>query len=120
MRGTIVIIDPAEDAPCAVALDRPVTLEELKGAVGGGWLEAVPGFTTLPWGGIVMDCVAFCDEEGKLKNLPHNQVATDLWEQSLRRKGVNLYAPHPFRAEPDYLVGPIAVVFGDREFMEKL
>jgi hypothetical protein len=120
MRGTIVIIDPGLDGPRAMTLDQPATLDELKEAIGGGRLETVPGFTTLPWGGIVMDCVAFCDEDGKLKNLPHNQIATDLWEQSLRRRGASLTTPHPFRAEPDYLVGPIAVVFGDREFMETL
>jgi hypothetical protein len=119
MRGTIIIIDPTLDGPRAITLDHAATLDELKEVIGGGWLEAVPGFTTLPWAGIVMDCVAFCDEEGKLKNLPHNQIATDLWEQSLRRKGATL-ADHPLRQHADYLVGTIAVVFGDREFMEEL
>jgi hypothetical protein len=115
MRGTMIIIDPAQEQPRAIPFDREPTLEQLKAGIGGGYLELVPGFTTIPWGGIVMDCRAFCDEDGKRKDLPHNQVATDLWQQALQRQGRSLGRP-----PMDVLVGPIAVVFGDREFMAAL
>lgn len=49
--------------------------------------------------------VAFCNEEGKLENLPHNIPAQRIWG----------YSP-----EIDYLVGNIVEVTGDREFMRQL
>lgn len=43
----------------------------------------------------------------------YNPEATFRWEQAMRRAtGCG--------CQPDYLVGAIAVVFGDREFMEAL
>lgn len=57
----------------------------------GGWIEFIP---------FGKDAVAYCNEEGKIKNLPRNPLATRL---ALQRK-VGL---HQF----DYLVGTI-VIFG--------
>jgi hypothetical protein len=67
-----------------------------------------------------MNCVAFCDEDGKRKGMPQNQIATAFWEHSLKRKGRSLSAMPSFTGGPDFLVGPIAVLFGDREFMGSL
>ena len=58
-------------------------------------------------------CVAFCDENGKLTGLPMNMPATKLWDNAMR-KAVGC------GASPDFLVGDIAVVFGDEAFMEAL
>jgi hypothetical protein len=120
MKGTMLIMRPSEPRPETKLYDRPPTLDELKTAIGGGWLELVPSFTTI---GIavapeydratVMDCVAFCDEEGKLKHLPLNDDATSAWEQSVRR-----ITGHP--GIDDQLVGTVIVLFGDHEFMESL
>jgi hypothetical protein len=49
--------------------------ESIKTAIGGGYLEAVP---------MGNDHSAYIDEEGKLKNLPINPVATFLWYKRLR------------------------------------
>lgn len=47
-------------------------LASFRGLLDGGWLEGVgPGAGELNW-------FAYCDEEGKLKNLPVNAVATAL------------------------------------------
>lgn len=112
MRGTMITFEPGKP-PTAIPFDRAIKLEELKAGIGGGYLEVVPGFTDIAWAGVVMNCIAFCDEDGKRKELPTNDLATSLWELSLRRKGSALMGR-------DYLVGQIAVVFGDREFVESL
>jgi hypothetical protein len=114
MKGTMVIIHSWEnDVPSVREFARPIELEELKAGIGGGYLERVPGFTSIGFAGVVMDCVAFCDEDGKRKELPINHIATDFWQVALERKGVRL-------AFPDQLCGDIAVVFGDKEFMQCL
>ncbi|WP_439924714.1 hypothetical protein [Nitrobacter sp. JJSN] len=64
-------------------------------------------------GRLVHDGVAFCDEEGKLKSLPYNQDATEQWEYSLMHQGRAL-------AGLDFLVGPVIVVWGDKDFMGAL
>ena len=58
--------------------------------------------------------MAFCDEDGKgRRNLPLNRMATFAWDAAMRRD-------HGCGCAPDYLVGNVVVVFGDREFMEAL
>ena len=53
--------------------ERPVvkTISGIKEELDGGWLEAIP-FTS--------ECTAFLDEEGKLKKLALNNIATLLCE----------------------------------------
>jgi hypothetical protein len=120
MRGTMFVFEPGKEGPRGVPFDRAPKLEELKAAIGGGHLEVVPGFTDIGYQGVVMNCVAFCDEDGKRKEMPVNEIATAFWEHSLHRKGKSLANTPPMFGGPDVLVGSIAVVFGDREFMGSL
>jgi hypothetical protein len=119
MRGTMVIIRPGDtDLPEVREFARPVTLEELQTAV-GGHVEVVPMFNTLAFAATVLNCVAFCNEEGKLDHLPVNEGATMQWERALKRTGHSL-RDDKTRIPKDWLVGNIAVLFGDREFMGSL
>ncbi len=115
--GTIVTID-LKGREIATQIDRP-SLEILQQAIGGGYIEVVPMFTDFPYNGELVDCIAFCDEDGKNKGMEMNPFATARWQQSLKRQG------HPGLLDKrgnmiDYLVGQIAIVFGDRAFMEAL
>jgi hypothetical protein len=113
MKGTILQYQADKPKPTVIEIDGPPTLDALKSAIGGGWLEIVPYFKTIEHGRKLRQCVAFCDENGKLRDLDFNPVATFLWDKAMRLDtGVG--------CNPDYLVGTIAVVFGDREFMEAL
>lgn len=118
MKGTMLIFRPYEPHPQVTEFQRPPTLEELKTAIGGGYLELVPSFRSIPYGGVVMDCIAFCDEDGKRKQLDVNNMATIAWDAALRRNGAGLLRPD---GRPvDWLVGQVAILFGDKEFMEAL
>jgi hypothetical protein len=122
VKGVGLIYKPGEALPERLEFDRPPELQELKNAIGGGYLELVPGFTSIAASGIPrrrLRCVAFCDEHGKLAMRDRgiqafNLTATLLWES----------AEHRVRDEHgdfiDYLVGPVLVLFGDDEFMESL
>ena len=112
MKGYILSIHPGKTARLTEHT-APATLEQLREAVGGGWLEAVPHFNYIPdHKNNVVKCVVFCDEEGKLKQLEINKNATALWFSSCK------YQKKPM--PNDMLVGPIAIVYGDKEFMEDL
>lgn len=52
--------------------DEDFKLEELKTAIGGGWIQVVQDPK--------LDIVMVIDEEGKLKGLPLNPLATAVWE----------------------------------------
>jgi hypothetical protein len=99
------------------ALDRAPTLDEMQAAVGGD-IENVQGFSSIGYDGVVMKCVALCNENGKRERLPINQGATIAWDQALRRRGLGL---RDARGEfTECLVGPVVVLFGDRAFMGSL
>jgi hypothetical protein len=70
----------------------------------GGWIELVPYFTA--YDGV--PCIAFCNEEGKLKNLPYNPHATRLWQKAVDGP------------VDDVLVGTIAIVVADRAFLQRM
>lgn len=116
MKGTMIILRPNDDNETK-PYNKPPTADELRTAV-GGYLEPIPWFNTIgisvPGSGhaTLMNCVAFCDEEGKNKNKPLNECATDAWAKSVHRLGKGDLK--------DYLVGNVVVLFGDKEFMEKL
>jgi len=108
MKGTIVSIH-AEGMIERLDIDGPPELPALKVAIGGGYIEVVPGFERITLDDGEHACVAFCDEDGKRKQLPVNRIATAAWWKQL--------AVNP---GGDVLVGDVAVVFGDAEFMEQL
>lgn len=100
MNGTLTIIH-AKGMREVTTHTKPLPLDTLQNAV-GGFIEVVPHFDSFEG----KRCVAFCNEEGKLRNLPLNAEATGLWNWT-KRHG-------------DFLVGSIAIITGDAEFMESL
>lgn len=86
--------------------DSSPALNDLQEAV-GGYLETIPFFTSFEGA----PCIAFCDEEGKLKRKFTNVQASQLWASSLAEQG---------RRPWDILVGDVIVITGDEEFMESL
>jgi hypothetical protein len=118
----MLILRPGE-TPTQIEIkryDRSPTLDEMRTAIGGGYIELVPWFKTIgvavgpdAMSATIMDCVAFCDEEGKLKHLPVNENATSAWEQAVRRitgkSGLD-----------DRLCGTVIILYGDKAFMESL
>ena len=80
------------------------TLEQLRHGVGDGDIEVVPRFSKL----FGRACVAFCNEDGKLKGLPINHPANVLWRLSA--------GP----IDNDILVGPICVVIATPKFLRDL
>lgn len=116
MKGFALILDPGQ-VPRVEALTGPPTLAYLQAKV-GGYIEAIPGFVWVLYDGEERACVAFCNEEGKLKEggLLNNQ-ATRLWHQSLDPPG--LIDPKTGHVV-DALIGPVVVLFGDPAFMRRL
>jgi hypothetical protein len=117
MQGTIITLQL--DGTRKVTQVIEPHFELIKEAIGGGYVELVPLFNSYEHDGRWVKCVAFGDEEGKLKKFPINKEATVLWDKALRR------ANHPGLLKPngqmaDVLVGSICIVFGDKEFMAGL
>lgn len=75
----------------------------LKAALNGGMLQLVPYFRRYNGS----PCVAFCDEEGKIKKLPVNLKANTEWVEQIG-------------LIDDVLVGPIVIVCGNDKFLDKL
>lgn len=73
----------------------------------GGYIQEIPGFDTYAG----YQCVAFCNEEGKIKELPVNFMACKAWYEAMDKKGLKTV---------DVLCGNVAVVYGDKEFMRKI
>lgn len=103
------VVTPTEKSP---------DLDMMKSRIDGGYLELVPYFTLFEYEGELRRCVAFCDENGKMKNFNMNRRATTLWDRCLKQQGMPGLIRHG--ALQDFLVGPILIVFGDKEFMEAL
>jgi hypothetical protein len=110
-----------------IPIDGNPSLEEFASAddllaplqkIVGGSIEAVPYFDTIERGGAIVSCVAFCNEDGKFTGLAVNADATALWDAALARQCLSRF-DEVGRAK-DYLVGAIAVVFGDEAFMRDL
>ena len=77
--------------------DKPMTLKEMQDAVGGQIeLAYADGETQI-----------VCNEEGKIKGLPENEEATDLWNEKLDKMNSN-----PNFINSDYLVGDVLVLTG--------
>jgi hypothetical protein len=117
MKGAIITL-PCRGSRLATPIDGPPTLDRLRVGLGARDIELVPGFDTIEHAGRIMPCVAFCEEEAKLKRLLINKDAT-IVGRGLARAG------YPGLLKPggqisDMLCGQVAVVFGDPEFMAAL
>lgn len=102
MEGELTIIK-TDGFVLSRKLLSPPTYQELNKAV-GGYLETVPLWETFRG----KPCVVFCNEEGKIHNLPFNSVATVLWYQAIGQ------------THDDVLVGDVVVITGDEELMAEL
>jgi hypothetical protein len=114
MKGTMMTISPTGSIH-TTHLDAEPELQQLREGVGGD-IELVPMFDNIERDGEVHECIAYCNEMGKLDGLPFNMYATALWDRALMRR-------HPAAADKrrrgaDYLVGSIVVLYGDKAFME--
>ena len=94
--GLIIIIpaDASQPVQSREADEQP-PVHELNAIVGGS-LEHVPLWNDY----MGMDCAVYCNEEGKLHNMPVNVRATVLWYQ------------HNGRRLDDVLVGDVVMVVG--------
>ena len=106
IQGNLHIIDDGV-AESRTLLAVP-ELEELQEAV-RGYIEQIPYFEIYEG----QPCIAFCNEEAKLHGFPYNHPANSAWRIAFK-------AATGKTPEPDYLVGPIAIVTGDEEFLEAL
>ena len=98
--------------PCIFIIppDGIITTQNIKGnfdlsilqKIVGGYVEIVPHFNKYGED----RCIVFCNEDGKMRQLPVNRYATILWEKAVGHQ-----------MTPDYLVGTIAIVAGPREFL---
>jgi hypothetical protein len=88
-----------------ITTTNDVRYEILKEALNDGMLELIPYFTKYDG----TSCIAFCDEEGKLKKLPFNPVAHTLWEIAVGK-----------HISVDYLVGPVVIISAPQEFLKQL
>jgi len=111
MHGKILTYVPEENSPSVQEFDSMPSLAIFKGIV-EGYLEAVPYFTCVKHDGKWHRCIAFCNEHGKLNALRVNWPATVAWYAAQRQQGIARLN--------DHLVGNVAVVLGDAEFMSEL
>jgi hypothetical protein len=102
MKGQAIIYH-TDGSITTTELTASPDLEFLQQAV-GGHIEVVPYFDRLG----DKPCVAFCNEEGKLKGLPINTHATLLWGDAV---GVQ---PN------DVLCGDVLVITGDKALLNSL
>ena len=114
MEGLMVVIQP-NGLYHAIPLSTAPSVGALQEAV-EGYVEIVTRFETIRYSGEVMPCMVFCNEDGKLKGLAVNQLATTLWDQAL---GHSIDDPMG-RIPGDVLCGPVVVVLGDEELIEEM
>lgn len=105
MKGKMYIIRP-DGTGSSRELSAAPELEELQEAV-EGYIELVPFFTVFR----KEECVAFCNEQGKLEGLGFNESATELWAEAMKFQGFPLN---------DVIMGPIVIITGDDELMGAL
>lgn len=106
MKGTMLTYLPKQLEPSVQEYTEAPSLTDIQTAL-GGYLESIPYFQWIDYDGR-HHCVAYCNEYGKLKNMEINHMATALWYQP----------PNGGSKLRDVLVGPVVVLFGDKEFME--
>jgi hypothetical protein len=101
MKGQLTVIKTNGDIVCTELTSTP-NLKMLQKAV-GGYIETIPFFEKYEG----KPCVAFCNEESKLKGLKPNHTATELWDK-------NGYSGY------DHIVGDIAIITGDQDLLGAL
>jgi hypothetical protein len=109
MNGTIITL-PCGAGGIVKPIDGPSTLEYLQAAVDGLDVEMVPGFETIEYAETVVDCIAFADQDAKVKGKLINRDASVLWDAALLRAGY----PGLIKADgriADMVCGQLAVVF---------
>jgi len=95
MKGDwLVIIKPNQPIIKSGIIVHP-SLEELQSIV-EGYIEVIPRFNSF----FGRECIAYCNEDGKMRNLEFNKLATNIWW--LMGGGMG-----------SHLVGTIAVVIGN-------
>jgi hypothetical protein len=117
MKGRLTLIAPDAPEPQITDYSSEIPLGELQRLV-GGYIELVPFWITAKVGRDIATRVparVFCNEDGKRLQLPRNHFADALWVEAIA-------ADFGHRGTPrgDFLVGPVAIVTGDAEFMEAL
>lgn len=111
MNGTMTVYYPGTPPERRITTyTKPIPLDDIQQAV-GGHIEVVPYWDR--FNGV--HCVVFCNEEGKLEGLPRNVYMTDKWEAYLKTGGMSRFDKDG--NELDFLVGPIALITGDDDFM---
>ena len=118
MKAVALIVPPGnEERVTRHELTNPNCLPFLRAGVGGD-IELVPGFASLELDGRQVDCVAFCNEHGKVSAnpLPLNKWATERWHEALPAPGLI----GPGGRLMDHLVGTIVIICGDEEFMAEM
>jgi hypothetical protein len=108
MNGTMIIIT-SSGTRTEKPLVSPPTLKELQHAV-QGYIEKVPYFDRYLHETGMRDCLVYCNEDGKLKQMPVNTEATRLWRLSATGDENSQLG--------DILVGHIVILIGDDRFMK--
>jgi len=120
MKGKLRVIQP--DGTITITnYDDRITLDDLQDAV-EGFIEVVPYFFSIddPEVGARVRCVAFCNEDGKLEAQPYNLAAQSLWQDALDAFFADALDKGRHVGNNDRLVGPVAIVTGDDEFLAAL
>jgi hypothetical protein len=78
-----------------------------------GYMEIVPYWDVYN----NVECIVFCNTDGKNIGMPRNNTATALWDKALVAKNLTRFRDG---VEVDHLVGPIVIVIGDDAFMRAL
>jgi hypothetical protein len=125
VRAKAILFTTTSPAPTVEELTAPLKLDRLQTII-GGYVELVPHFDSVSIDGVdttgLQKVVAFCDEDGKLKQYPINHRATLLWHEALKRKPERF--PNGLMDKAgrwaDSLCGPILIFACDDEFFSQL
>lgn len=115
MKGTFTIIKP-DGTVTSEPLTAPAEYNKIKAGLDGGFLEHVPMFDQYEG----VECIVFCDEDGRGKGLVPNSRATALWHAGIRTGGRE---PSDTLTALDVivgLVGPIVIISGDEELLREV
>lgn len=110
-RYTVTLIK-ANGAMSSIEQDLTPDLQQLQNGIGGGLIELIPYFSRYDG----RDCVAFVDEEGKIKGLPFNAMATAAWSVVLNER----FPRSAGKPMGDYLCGDVIIVAGNKEDLARL